>query len=303
MPRIAHASPQSCRGFLNDCLHDSGQPLRYTPSINARVHNVGVPFTLAHSAAALPLRRLRLVLSALVIGTFAPDFEYFLHFSPSGRFGHTLLGSLVLTLPLALLVLWIFHAIVKIPVIHLLPNAIQRRLHDHVYEFRFRGVSRSLLIVVSVLLGIATHLVWDAFTHSHTWPYHHWSVLRQQLQFPILGQIPCYKALQHASSIIGTGVLAAWFMHWYRTTEPSQRLLGESLPLARKGKIIATVTTVALLGAIARALAGIGTPTNHLILRRFVGQAVVTAIALVWWQLVAYGLFFRPEGIVEPRQL
>lgn len=165
MPRIAHASPQSCRGFLNDCLHDSGQPLRYTPSINAWVHNVSVPFTLAHSAAALPLRRLRLVLSALVIGTLAPDFEYFLHFSPSGRFGHTLLGSLVLTLPLALLVLWIFHAIVKIPVIHLLPNAIQRRLHDHVYEFRFRGVSRSLLIVVSVLLGIATHLVWDAFTY------------------------------------------------------------------------------------------------------------------------------------------
>jgi hypothetical protein len=35
-----------------------------------------VPFTLAHGAAALPFRRFHLVFSALLVGTFAPDFEY-----------------------------------------------------------------------------------------------------------------------------------------------------------------------------------------------------------------------------------
>jgi Domain of unknown function (DUF4184) len=66
-------------------------------------HNGGVPFTLAHGAAALPFRRLHLVFSGLLVGTFAPDFEYFLRLSPDDGFGHTLLGTFVLTLPLALL--------------------------------------------------------------------------------------------------------------------------------------------------------------------------------------------------------
>jgi Domain of unknown function (DUF4184) len=71
-------------------------------------HNVEVPFTLAHGAAALPFRRLHLVFSGLLVGAFAPDFEYFLRCSPDDGFGHTLLGTFVLTLPLALLVLWLF---------------------------------------------------------------------------------------------------------------------------------------------------------------------------------------------------
>ena len=37
-----------------------------------------MPFTLAHAAAALPLRRFKLVWSALVIGSFAPDFWLFM---------------------------------------------------------------------------------------------------------------------------------------------------------------------------------------------------------------------------------
>ena len=35
-----------------------------------------MPFTLSHAAAALPFRRTRLVMSALVFGCFAPDLEY-----------------------------------------------------------------------------------------------------------------------------------------------------------------------------------------------------------------------------------
>jgi|HubBroStandDraft_1064217.scaffolds.fasta_scaffold451974_2 hypothetical protein len=58
-----------------------------------------MPFTLAHAAAALPFRRLHLVWSGLVIGTFAPDLEYFVRFSPNDGYGHTLVGALVLSLP------------------------------------------------------------------------------------------------------------------------------------------------------------------------------------------------------------
>lgn len=263
--------------------------------------NVEVPFTLAHAAAALPFRRWRFVVpSALVVGTFAPDFEYLLRLSPRGRFGHTLIGSFVLTLPLALLVLWIFHAFVKVPAAMLLPEAIRRRLPNDLDKFRFGGAARFALIVASILLGIATHLLWDSFTHSTTWPYRHWPILRKPFTMPIVGPLPLYKLLQHGSTIVGIGILSVWLVHWYRTTQPSSDLRA-SLPAGRKAAVIAVVTTVAVVGSITRAVIGIGMPMGHFYFNKFVVQAVVTAMALVWWQLVAYG--FAARFAVTQRQL
>jgi amino acid transporter len=208
-----------------------------------------------------------------VIGTLAPDFEYLLRLSPRGCFGHTLVGSFILTLPLAVLVLWIFHAFVKRPTATLLPEAIQCRLQDHLDGFRFGGAARFVRIVVSILLGIATLLLWDSFTHSTTWPYRHWSVLRQSFALPIVGPIPLYKILQHGSTIAGIGILSTWLVHWYGTAQPTLQLR-KSLSSRRRAVVIAVVTTVALVGAVARALrepecqADTSPSTNSLLRRR-----------------------------------
>lgn len=255
------------------------------------VHNVNVPFTLAHGAAALPFRRFHLVTSGLVVGTFAPDFEYFLRLAPDGGFSHTLPGTFVLTLPLALLVLWLFHAFVKLPVAGLLPNAIQQRLTDHLGEFRFFGAARFALVVGSILLGIATHLLWDSFTHPNTWPYRHWALLRQRLLLPVLGLTPVYKLLQHGSTVVGIAILAVWLMVRYRTSEPSGRVSANVPSPRRRMAIIGFVTAIALVGAVIRAVAVAGIPLGRAAEKRFAGLAIVTAIALVWWQLVAYGVF------------
>jgi Domain of unknown function (DUF4184) len=225
-----------------------------------------------------------------LVGTFAPDFEYFLRLAPDYGFGHTLLGTFVLTLPLALLVLWLFHAFVKLPLARLLPEAIQRRLTNHLDEFRFRGGARFALIVGSILLGIVTHLAWDSFTHPNTWIYHHWPILSRTLHVPIVGLIPFYKLLQHGSTIIGIGVLSAWLAVWYRSSQPSGHALSNPVSPTRKIMIGAIVGTIAVVGAIIRATARIGIPHSHPFEKRFVGLLVVTAIALVWWQLVAYGV-------------
>ena len=124
----------------------------------AAVHNTRVPFTPAHGAAILPFLRFGLVPSALLVGAFAPDYEYFIRLGPNGRYGHTFPGVFLLTLPLALVVLWLFHSFVKAPAVRLLPEGIQRRLGDEIREFRFGGAGTFALIVCSLLLGIATHL-------------------------------------------------------------------------------------------------------------------------------------------------
>jgi hypothetical protein len=247
-----------------------------------------MPFTLSHAAAALPFRRWRLVTSALVIGTFAPDFEYFLRLKAEDRFGHTPLGTLVLTFPVALAVLWIFHRFVKRAAARLLPEAVQRRVRAHLVQFRFGGVRRFLLIVVSLLLGIATHLLWDSFTHPNTWLYERWSYLREPVRIPVLGIVPCYKVLQHGSTAAGMAVLAIGLVYWYRDSEVSSQDLQGSLPATRKWIIVSILAGIALAGGALRAL--LGAQNGHFVLKNFVGEGVVTVIALLWWELVAYGI-------------
>jgi Domain of unknown function (DUF4184) len=244
-----------------------------------------MPFTLAHSAAALPFRRLPLVPSALVIGTFAPDFEYFLRLGPNGRFGHTLPGTFILTLPLGLLALWIFHALVKRPAAMLMPDALRNRLVNYLGEFRFGGPARFLLIAASILLGIATHLLWDSFTHAGTWFYAHWPLLRASLSLPVLGPTPYYKVFQHGSTIVGSGVVGVWLALWYRSSVPTTQVPAEAPSARQRFVIVAVILLVAAGGAILRVVAGTGFPVT-LHNKKVIGEAVVTAIALVWWQLV-----------------
>jgi Domain of unknown function (DUF4184) len=248
-----------------------------------------MPFTLSHAAAALPLRRARLVTSALVVGTMAPDFEYFLALKAHDKFGHRFPGVLLLTLPVALLVLWIFHAFVKVPAATLLPQRLQSRVAGYLGKFRFGGLGRFLLIVFSILVGIATHILWDSFTHAETYPYAHWSLLRQSVAVPVLGTMPVVKVLQHGSTILGLVILSVWLFRWYRLCEPCRYRFRDVLSPELRNGILAAGITLAVSGGIARALWGIGIPTDHT-WRRFTGEVVVTCMALAWWQLVGYGI-------------
>jgi len=251
-----------------------------------------VPFTLAHAAAALPFRRLGVVPSALVVGTFAPDLWYFLGLGTDRGLGHTIHGAFVFTPPLALIVLWIFHALVKPAVISLLPNSVQSRLVSHPGRFRFWGLARLAAIFGSILLGIATHLLWDSFTHPTTWLYHHWTFLSRTVRLPILGLFPYYKAFQHGSTIIGAGVLLLWFVRWYQTTEPCRQNARLLLSAPQKLSLIALVLFIAFLGAGAWLVIVIGAPTHHFAFKQLVGQTIVPVIALLWWEFVAYGLIY-----------
>ena len=246
-----------------------------------------MPFTFAHAAAALPFRRLRLVSSALVVGTLAPDFEYFLRLSPGGGFGHTFTGAFLLSLPWALLVLWIFHAIVKVPLTRLFPEGVRSRLGAYMGPFSFRGTKRFLLIVVSVLIGIATHIIWDSFTHRDTWPSDHWPLLMQTVQVPVLGELPLYKVFQHTSTVVGTLLVCAWVVSWYWHTTPHDDHESAAIPSARKWFVATSIVSLALLGGIGRCVVLRGEITDY---RSTAVDALVTAIAIGWWLLLAYAI-------------
>jgi len=248
---------------------------------------------------------MRLVTSALVVGTLAPDFEYFLQLMPRGGFGHTLPGVFVLDLPLALLVLWMFQGYLKVPLTLLLPDGFQRRVAPYLGEFRFFGWRRFALIVASILLGVATHLVWDSFTHPGMGLYQHWHFLSRTVQLPLVGTVQYCKVFQHASTVFGIGVLVVWFACWYRVTAPCNEARSGRLTTAQRARVILFVAAIAVLGGLLHPILSIGLPTGVAAIQRFTGQAVATAIALVWWQLVAFGFFttrrMRRESEPSPR--
>jgi hypothetical protein len=252
--------------------------------------NYNMPFTLAHPAAVLPFRKTRLVFSAVVIGSMAPDFEYFLRLSPQGRFFHSLPGLIIYTLPVAMAVLWLFHRSAKFAVFKLLPSSLQQRL-TCANDFPFGDFRRFALLVLSVLVGAVTHILWDSITHRESWLVQHYPPLYQKVHISWLLHRPIlvYVVLQYLSGLIGIGILAIWFIAWFRRTPPVHAIDSTLSRGAKLGSVL-LLSALALCGALLRT--ALFRPPS---LIAQTGVFVVTAIALLWWELVALGWWCQPR--------
>lgn len=165
-----------------------------------------MPFTISHAAAALPLGALtRLPLAALMIGSMAPDFAYFV--PDIVRYQtHTLPALFWFCLPAGLAVWWFFVLVLERPSIAFLPEAwrIRTRPSD-------RLSARSVFLAsAGILLGAVSHLAWDAFTHANSSVTHALPVLRESVLDGPGRRLPWYFLLQLVSSVFGLVVLAAW---------------------------------------------------------------------------------------------
>lgn len=249
-----------------------------------------MPFTLSHPAAAIPFLRTGLIPSALVVGCMAPDFEYFLHFAPEGGFSHTLAGVFLFDLPWAFIVLWLFHAYAKDPFYAWLPESVQRRIRLGPAALPIRNFAEFALVLLSILVGVATHILWDSFTHPNFWPYQHWQFLHRTVVFPVYGTMEYLRVLQHGSTLFGAAVLALWFIFWFRRTAPVET---EATAYPRKhhrGALFA-ISILALIAAVLRVeiLAKPGSPYYDTGKKELIARAIITAMDVFWLGVVAYG--------------
>jgi len=245
-----------------------------------------MPFTVSHAAAVLPFRKLNLVWSAFIVGSMAPDFPYVIGNTDYRGVGHHFPGIIVFTIPAAFAALWLFHNLIKRPVIGLLPTGMQARLRGHVGEFKFGGRSRFFAILAAVLLGIATHVIWDSFTHAFTWPWQHFRWLHQRVRIPLVGAIPGYSALQYVSTIGGILALAVWIWRWYRKAVP----VADSGVPPRQSRFGLAIAMFVIAGAagLVRAVLVVGTPSTRANADLFLLILGVTWLALAFWQLLLY---------------
>ncbi|MFF8368085.1 DUF4184 family protein [Streptomyces lydicus] len=181
-----------------------------------------MPFTLSHVAAVLPAVRRTgtargpLVASALVAGSLAPDMTYYADsVVPGGmEFGavtHSLRGVLTVDVlvTVALVGGWL---LLREPVLALLPAAWRGRVYGVVggRPWQSRSVSEFGALagrfVLSAVLGAATHVVWDAFTHPGRWGTRLVPGLGGTA-----GGLPVSTYLQYGTSVVAS-VAMVWFL-------------------------------------------------------------------------------------------
>jgi hypothetical protein len=179
-----------------------------------------MPWTFAHPAAVLPLRPLKcLSFGALAIGSIAPDIGYYFGRFDLAVFAHTLRGLVTICLPTGLVLLALVRALHR-PVANLLPDPHRRALLALPPMPRLTSPTALFQLSTSVVIGAATHLVWDSFTH----PTGYLVAMFPHLRNPafVLGtrRFPLFEVLQHASTALGGGIVFIAYVRWLRSVDP-----------------------------------------------------------------------------------
>lgn len=194
-----------------------------------------MPFTVSHAAAVLPIHRFskhRLPLTALMIGSMAPDFGYFFSHETSRQLTHGFTSLVTFSLPAGLAV-WIFYvALLEKATITLLPDRWHTRF-AHTDAITPSLIARA---GIAVVLGALTHILWDAFTHRGTFVTDAFPVLSGIT--PGLPWLTVYHLLHGLSSAVGLVILIVWARRLHR--QPARSLIrpyriGERARMATNG--------------------------------------------------------------------
>lgn len=220
-----------------------------------------MPYPFAHPAAILPLAGPMgrfAVPSALAIGSVAPDLWYLVP-GLARDHSHGLAGLFWFCVPAGLLAYLAFHLLLKQPLLALLPYCLSSRLAAIASAPRARWPA----VLASLLAGAFTHFAWDGLTHD---------------RYVVNG----VQVLQHASTLLGTALLAGWLWRWFRRA-PAGRL-PPGFPLRPWARFCLAAVLVAL--SLGWALAGapeLSLPRSPDELRdmlRTTGMAAVQAFVL-----------------------
>lgn len=196
-----------------------------------------MPWTFAHPAAILPLRPLCprwLSWPGLVLGAMAPDLSYYVGLHSRGSaFCHTALGVVTVCLPVSLVLLALLHRQAG-PLTVLLPEPHRTRVRGALRLPARAAWVQVAVAVLSVLIGAATHLLWDSFTHQGRWG-------AELLRTALGRQLHIASLLQDVSTVLGVAVLAIAYRGHGRAQPPAppaaddrqrSRLLRATLALA-----------------------------------------------------------------------
>lgn len=206
-----------------------------------------MPFTPSHAVVALPFVRTPLVPAAIAVGAMAPDLPLFVRGGLLG-YGRTHdFAWLPATIVLALALLLVWRCILRPASRELAPEWLARRLPGEwdrgaagalrdtlgVRTLLEHGRPRRLsvswsavaLLVVSLAIGVASHIVWDLFTHEGRWGSEVIPALADEW-----GPVAGFKWLQWGSGFAGLAIIGVWAIVWLRRADASNGPVARVLP-------------------------------------------------------------------------
>lgn len=185
-----------------------------------------MPFTPSHAVVALPFLRTPLIPAAIAVGAMTPDLPLFVRaVVPSYARTHDF-AWLPLTVLVALALLLLWRLVFRPATRELAPGWLADRMpvewnagaapalretfaiSGSPGRVSWRGI---LLLAVSLVFGVATHILWDLFTHEGRAGTDLLPILDE-----FWGPLTGYKWLQHGSSVIGMLILAIFGATWLR---------------------------------------------------------------------------------------
>lgn len=218
-----------------------------------------MPFTPSHALVALPFVRTPLVPAAIAIGAMTPDLPLFVRGAGIGYgFTHTY-ANLVWTGLLAFALFLIWRVVLRPAVPELAPAWLARRLprewsataRSSLLRAVGAGHSRwyPMLLAVSLILGAASHILWDSFTHEGRWGVSVFPLLDQQW-----GTFTGFKWLQHGSAVIALMIIAVWAVLRLRAASPRddiERMLPAAVRISWWISLPVILATAWLMGLFA----------------------------------------------------
>jgi Domain of unknown function (DUF4184) len=262
-----------------------------------------MPWTFAHPAAILPLRRFcpaPLDFSALVIGSLVPDLGYYLLQPDLAGSAHSFLGSIVVCIPAGLL-LWIMFNLLRKPLCFVLPQPHRGVLAAFAAAPVSLRPSALIAAGISVLLGAWTHIAWDSFTHN-TWVVKRLPLLRESIFQLSNVEFPWYVLLQHLSTLIGTTVLVVTYCSWLRLHRGAATDSSTSTDDRWRYLLLAAVVALALVITVPRAVEVAsrfeGYPALHVFVFRIAVDTTTAFLTLLTFSsLVLYAVRRKGQAV------
>ncbi|MFG6412418.1 DUF4184 family protein [Roseateles sp. DC23W] len=251
-----------------------------------------MPWTFAHPAAILPLRSLCprwLSLPALILGAMAPDMSYYVGMhGPWSAFCHTPWGIVTACLPVCLLLLALLLRFAR-PLTVLLPQPHRSLVRAQLLPSPHPLWLAAAVAVLSILLGAATHVLWDSFTHQGRWGAELLPELDETLLDAAGRSFHVTHLLQHLSTAVGVGLLA---IAYWRALRDQPTAAPRAQDTRRTRLLLACLAGAVIVGAAsAWALTPATLPAyvSHRVVRTVVWStscfaALYVLACLVWWR-------------------
>ena len=234
-----------------------------------------MPLTLSHPAAVLPLRRLGLPASVMVIGSMVPDVPLFVGSSTGYSATHRWTGVVTIDLLLTVGVVAVWFVVMRDALVDLAPDPVRLRL-----PARARLDRRQLLLLpVAAVVGSATHVLWDAFTHPGRWGVRQVAWLQDDHD-----GLAGHEWAQYVSGVVGLAIVAAAVVaHLRRAGLPDVDRPVRRLPAATLPVVVGLAAAAGVFSALRTAPAVLDLMAfNGVVDSLIVLTAGLVVVALVW---------------------